>query len=90
MPLHYPPPGKTRASMTRVVFLYLQLSINVLVVYAVREAHSTKRIFFGKTRSLVVFLVSLGLSNRLLRESSRRLRCDSAILREAESAVEVS
>jgi hypothetical protein len=51
MLLHYPPPGKKRVSMTRVVFLYLQLSINVLVVYAVREAHGTKQGFFGKTRS---------------------------------------
>jgi len=47
MLLHYPPPGKKRVSMTRVVFLYLQLSINVLVVYAVREAHSTKQGFFS-------------------------------------------
>ena len=73
----------------------LKLIIIVLVVYAVREAHSTKQGFFSGSEKVSlnrepVFLVSLGLSNRLLRESSGRLRCDSAIARETESDVEVS
>ena len=57
MLLHYPPPGKngcqhdTSATLMTTSRVNLKLIIIVLVVYAVREAHSTKQGFLGKTRS---------------------------------------
>ena len=53
MLLHYPPPGKngcqhdTSATLMTTSRVNLKLIIIVLVVYAVREAHSTKQGFFS-------------------------------------------
>ena len=61
MLLHYPPPGKngcqhdTSATLMTTSRVNLKLIIIVLVVYAVREAHSTIQGFSLEKRDLKLF-----------------------------------